>query len=61
MEFRSGALHADPNALHQWRFRLARLREKPIHTDIYCPDGLFEQSTRRLGERQIQAITFELS
>ena len=45
----SGALQAEPDALRQWRFRLARLRKESNPYRHLLPDGLFEQTKEALA------------
>ena len=53
----SGAVHADPNAVRQWSFRLARLRREANPYRWLLPDGLFEQSIDTLTKGKLKGIT----
>ena len=56
----SGLLHADPNAVRQWRFRLARLRNETNPYRQLLPEGLFEQSLEALAISKLQGKTLEV-
>ena len=54
---RSGTLQADPNALHQWRFRLARLGKEANPYRHLLADGQIEQILAALANAKLDKNT----
>ena len=57
---RSGALHADPMSIGQWRFRLARLRRDANPYQQLLPEGLFDQILIALANAKSGKETLEV-
>ena len=53
---REGSIQADANALHQWRFRVARLHGETNPYRHLLPEGLFEQTLEAIAQSKTTGL-----